>query len=123
VGLGEEVLDYMTEIAHAAIEASTDIVTGHGPHYSLPIEIYRGKPIFYGLGSFSFRTSHGGDSTATDRHDGPMRSDARRCCRRAFALCATTHATKQSSAPSPMRARRSTGSPTAALGRAHRNCR
>ncbi|HTT80323.1 MAG TPA: CapA family protein, partial [Stellaceae bacterium] len=59
-GLGEEVLDYMTEIAHAAIDAGADIVIGHGPHYSLPVEIYRGKPIFYGLGSFSFHTGHGG---------------------------------------------------------------
>src|SRR5205814_3057683 len=64
-GLGEEVLDYMTEIAHAAIEAGADIVVGHGPHYSLPVEIYRGKPIFYGLGSFSFHTGHGGRRTAT----------------------------------------------------------
>ncbi len=59
-GLGEEVLDYMTEIAHAAIDAGADIVIGHGPHYSLPVEVYSGKPIFYGLGSFSFHTGHGG---------------------------------------------------------------
>ncbi|MET0472940.1 MAG: CapA family protein, partial [Xanthobacteraceae bacterium] len=36
------------------------IVVGHGPHYSLPIEVYRGKPIFYGLGNFSFHTGHCG---------------------------------------------------------------
>jgi poly-gamma-glutamate synthesis protein (capsule biosynthesis protein) len=59
-GLGEEVLDYMTEIAHGAVDAGADIVVGHGPHYSLPVEVYRGKPIFYGLGSFSFHTGHGG---------------------------------------------------------------
>src|SRR5262249_55108556 len=59
-GLGEEVLDYMTEIAHAAVEAGADIVIGHGPHYSLPVEVYRGKPIFYGIGSFSFHTSQCG---------------------------------------------------------------
>jgi poly-gamma-glutamate capsule biosynthesis protein CapA/YwtB (metallophosphatase superfamily) len=59
-GLGEEVLDYMTEIAHEAVDAGADIVVGHGPHYSLPVEIYRGQPIFYGLGSFSFQTGHGG---------------------------------------------------------------
>jgi poly-gamma-glutamate capsule biosynthesis protein CapA/YwtB (metallophosphatase superfamily) len=59
-GLGEEVLDYMSEIAHAAIDAGADIVIGHGPHYSLPVEVYKGKPIFYGLGSFSFHTGHGG---------------------------------------------------------------
>lgn len=59
-GLGEEVLDYMPQIAHAAIDAGADIVIGHGPHYSLPVEAYKGKPIFYGLGSFSFHTGHGG---------------------------------------------------------------
>ena len=59
-GLGEEALDYMVEIAHAAVDAGADIVIGHGPHYSLPVEVYKGKPIFYGLGSFSFHTGHGG---------------------------------------------------------------
>jgi poly-gamma-glutamate synthesis protein (capsule biosynthesis protein) len=59
-GLHQDVLQYMTEIAHTAIDAGADIVVGHGPHYALPVEVYRGKPIFYGLGSFSFHTGHGG---------------------------------------------------------------
>ena len=59
-GLHREVYRYMTEIAHAAIDAGADVVMGHGPHYSLPVEVYKGKPIFYGLGSFSFHTGHGG---------------------------------------------------------------
>lgn len=59
-GLHKEVLDYMQEIGRAAVDAGADIVIGHGPHYSLPVEVYRGKPIFYGLGSFSFHTGHGG---------------------------------------------------------------
>ncbi len=59
-GLGQDVLQYMREIAHAAIDAGADIVIGHGPHYSLPLESYKGRPIFYGLGSFSFHTGHGG---------------------------------------------------------------
>jgi poly-gamma-glutamate synthesis protein (capsule biosynthesis protein) len=59
-GLGREVLAYMTEIAHAAIDAGADVVIGHGPHHFLPVEMYRGKPVFYGLGSFSFHTGHGG---------------------------------------------------------------
>ena len=59
-GLHKAVLRYMTEIAHRAIDAGADLVIGHGPHYSLPIEIYKGVPIFYGLGSFSFHTGHGG---------------------------------------------------------------
>jgi poly-gamma-glutamate capsule biosynthesis protein CapA/YwtB (metallophosphatase superfamily) len=59
-GLGKDTLTYMRDIAHAAIDAGADIVAGHGPHYPLPVEVYRGKPIFYGLGSFSFHTGHGG---------------------------------------------------------------
>ena len=59
-GLHQEVLHYMTEIAYRAIDAGAGMVIGHGPHFSLPIEVYRGKPIFYGLGSFSFHTGHGG---------------------------------------------------------------
>jgi hypothetical protein len=57
-GLGREVLQYMTEIAHAAIDAGADIVMGHGPHYALPVEIYKGRPIFYGLGNLAFATGH-----------------------------------------------------------------
>jgi poly-gamma-glutamate capsule biosynthesis protein CapA/YwtB (metallophosphatase superfamily) len=59
-GLHKDVLAYMREIGHTAIDAGADVVIGHGPHYSLPVEVYRGKPIFYGLGSFSFHTGHGG---------------------------------------------------------------
>ncbi len=59
-GLGKDVLQYMTEIAHAAIDAGADVVVGHGPHYSLPVEVYKGRPIFYGVGNLSFHTGHGG---------------------------------------------------------------
>jgi poly-gamma-glutamate capsule biosynthesis protein CapA/YwtB (metallophosphatase superfamily) len=59
-GLAEDVLDYQVEIAHAAIDGGADVVMGHGPHYACAVEMYRGKPIFYGLGSFSFHTGHGG---------------------------------------------------------------
>ncbi|MGH8633973.1 MAG: CapA family protein [Burkholderiales bacterium] len=59
-GLHQDVLEYMTEIAHAAIDAGADVVVGHGPHFVLPVEVYKGKPIFYGMGNFSFHTGHGG---------------------------------------------------------------
>ena len=59
-GYGEEVLQYQKEIAHAAVEAGADIVMGHGVHYPLAIEVYLGKPIFYGMGGFSFHTGHHG---------------------------------------------------------------
>jgi poly-gamma-glutamate synthesis protein (capsule biosynthesis protein) len=59
-GLRKEVLTYMPQIAHAVIDAGADLVIGHGPHHFLPVEVYRGKPVFYGLGSFCFHTGHGG---------------------------------------------------------------
>jgi poly-gamma-glutamate synthesis protein (capsule biosynthesis protein) len=63
-GLGREPLHYMTEIGHAAIDAGADVVMGHGPHYSLPVELYKGRPIYYGLGNFCFKTGHGGRTHA-----------------------------------------------------------
>jgi poly-gamma-glutamate capsule biosynthesis protein CapA/YwtB (metallophosphatase superfamily) len=57
-GLDRDVLAYQTEIARAAIDSGADIVMGHGPHVPLAAGYHRGKPIFYGLGSFSFETGH-----------------------------------------------------------------
>ena len=57
-GLDHDVLDYQREIGHAAIDAGADLVMGHGPHHPLGIEVYKDKPIFYSLGSFSFETGH-----------------------------------------------------------------
>lgn len=65
-GLHQDVLDYMPQIAHAAIDAGADVVIGHGPHYSLPVEVYKGRPIYYGLGSFSFHTGHFGGVAVGD---------------------------------------------------------
>src|SRR6266850_3524881 len=44
--------DFMRELAHAAIDAGAGAFLGHGIHYLGPIEIYKGRPIFYGLGNF-----------------------------------------------------------------------
>jgi len=63
-GLGREHLQYMTDIAHAAIDAGADVVIGHGPHYSLPVEIHQGRPIYYGLGNLCFKQGHGGRTHA-----------------------------------------------------------
>lgn len=40
---------------HAAIDAGADAVVRNGPHVPGGIEIYKGKPIFYSLGSFFFQ--------------------------------------------------------------------
>jgi poly-gamma-glutamate synthesis protein (capsule biosynthesis protein) len=51
----EEPAGFMVDFAHAAIDAGADVVAGHGPHLTLGIEIYNGKPIFYSLGNFIFQ--------------------------------------------------------------------
>ncbi len=47
--------DFLTEFAHATVDAGADMVIGHGPHLLRGIEIYKGKPIFYSLGNFIFQ--------------------------------------------------------------------
>lgn len=42
---------FVTEFAHRAIDEGADVYLGHGWHRTLGIEIYKGKPIFYGLGN------------------------------------------------------------------------
>ena len=44
---------YQRELAHAAIDAGTDIVYGHGSHVLQGVEIYRDKPVMYCLGNFA----------------------------------------------------------------------
>jgi poly-gamma-glutamate capsule biosynthesis protein CapA/YwtB (metallophosphatase superfamily) len=42
---------YEIPLAHAAIVAGADVVSGHHAHIARGIEIYRGRPIFHGLGN------------------------------------------------------------------------
>jgi poly-gamma-glutamate synthesis protein (capsule biosynthesis protein) len=42
---------YEQPVAHAAIDAGADVVVGHHAHILKGIEIYRGHPIFHGLGN------------------------------------------------------------------------
>lgn len=53
-----DILDFQVEIAHAAIDAGADVVMAHAEHYPLAVEVYKGKPIYYGLGSFCFIKSN-----------------------------------------------------------------
>jgi hypothetical protein len=46
--------DYERVLSYAAIDAGADVVLGHHHHFLRGIEIYAGKPIFYGLGHFVF---------------------------------------------------------------------
>ena len=48
----EEPAEFLEEFARFAIDKGADAVIGHGPHLLRPIEIYKGRPIFYSLGDF-----------------------------------------------------------------------
>ena len=43
---------YERELARTAIDCGADIVVGHHAHILRGIEVYRGKPVFHGLGNF-----------------------------------------------------------------------
>ncbi len=47
--------DFLQTLFHAAINAGADLVVTTGPHVLRGIEIYKGKPIFYGMGSLFFQ--------------------------------------------------------------------
>ncbi|MGW5386681.1 CapA family protein [Nocardia sp. NPDC003963] len=58
--------DYESPLAQSAVDAGADMVIGHHAHIMRGIEMYRGKPIFHGLGNFvtvtRALTPVGGDS-------------------------------------------------------------
>lgn len=41
-------------LAYAFIDAGTDLIIGHHPHWVQQIEVYKNRPIFYSLGNFVF---------------------------------------------------------------------
>jgi poly-gamma-glutamate capsule biosynthesis protein CapA/YwtB (metallophosphatase superfamily) len=47
-----ELARYQTEMAQCAIDAGADLVVGHHPHLVQPIEVYKGKTVFYSLANF-----------------------------------------------------------------------
>ena len=46
------VMPYEKQVARAAIDAGADAVVGHHAHILRGIEVYKGKPIYHGLGNF-----------------------------------------------------------------------
>ena len=50
--------EFLVELAHQAIDNGADMFVGHGPHVLRGIEIYKGKPIFFGMGEFYYQWQH-----------------------------------------------------------------
>jgi len=47
--------EFFVTFSRAMIDAGADVVTASGPHVLRGIEVYKGRPIFYGLGDFIFQ--------------------------------------------------------------------
>jgi energy-coupling factor transporter ATP-binding protein EcfA2 len=54
-GDGPYPADFLPTLFHHTIDAGADVVAGHGSHALRGIEIYKGRPIFYGLSTFIFQ--------------------------------------------------------------------
>jgi poly-gamma-glutamate capsule biosynthesis protein CapA/YwtB (metallophosphatase superfamily) len=61
--------DFLVELAHAAIDNGADVFVGHGVHTLRGIEIYNGKPIFYGISNFIYQNSPIPEITDPSRPD------------------------------------------------------
>ncbi|KAF9634128.1 hypothetical protein BFW01_g5023 [Lasiodiplodia theobromae] len=63
---------YTQNVSRAAVDAGADVVLVHGPHHLRGVEVYAGKPIFYGLGSltYSLGLHYGGYDLPIEWDDG-----------------------------------------------------
>jgi poly-gamma-glutamate capsule biosynthesis protein CapA/YwtB (metallophosphatase superfamily) len=69
IGAPSVPLFYERQVAHCAVDAGADIVFSHHAHMLGPIEIYRSKPIFHGLGNYVTATRlFGADGQGGDDH-------------------------------------------------------
>lgn len=75
----ETVPEFLTEFAHTAIDMGVHAVIGHGPHLLRPLEIYKGRPIFYSLGDFMLHNESFGSSPEGFYEKYKLTSDAPLC--------------------------------------------
>jgi poly-gamma-glutamate capsule biosynthesis protein CapA/YwtB (metallophosphatase superfamily) len=67
------VMAYEKQVARAAVDAGADVVVGHHAHLLRGIEVYKGKPIFHGLGNFVTVTHALSPTGAVDMNDWAVR--------------------------------------------------
>jgi poly-gamma-glutamate synthesis protein (capsule biosynthesis protein) len=51
----EDVADFAIDFGRRSIDAGADIFVAHGPQVPLAVELYRGKPMLHGIGTFIFQ--------------------------------------------------------------------
>jgi poly-gamma-glutamate synthesis protein (capsule biosynthesis protein) len=47
-----EAAQFLVQLFHDAVDAGADFIYGHGQHSLRGIEIYKGRPVFYGVGAY-----------------------------------------------------------------------
>jgi poly-gamma-glutamate capsule biosynthesis protein CapA/YwtB (metallophosphatase superfamily) len=47
-----EAAQFLVQLSHDAVDAGADFIYGHGQHSLRGIEIYKGRPVFYGVGAY-----------------------------------------------------------------------
>lgn len=72
----EESAGFVVDFAHRAVDQGADVFVGHGSHFPMGIEIYKGKPIFYSVGNFVFQNETVGffPADAYERFDLDLRA-------------------------------------------------
>jgi poly-gamma-glutamate synthesis protein (capsule biosynthesis protein) len=67
-----EAAQFLVQLFHDAVDAGADFIYGHGQHSLRGIEIYKGRPIFYGVGAYflSGDLKQMGDA-ATEAYESP----------------------------------------------------
>lgn len=51
----EDLADYALEFGRRSIDAGADVFVCHGPQVPLAVELYKGKPMLHGIGTFVFQ--------------------------------------------------------------------
>src|SRR6185295_1304024 len=51
----EDLADFAIDFGRRSIDAGADIFVAHGPQVPLAVELYKGKPMLHGIGTFVFQ--------------------------------------------------------------------
>ncbi|HTI88381.1 MAG TPA: CapA family protein, partial [Alphaproteobacteria bacterium] len=51
----DDLADFAIDFGRRCIDAGVDIFVCHGPQVPLAVEVYKGKPLFHGIGTFVFQ--------------------------------------------------------------------
>jgi poly-gamma-glutamate synthesis protein (capsule biosynthesis protein) len=72
----EDLADFAIDFGRRAIDAGADIFVAHGPQAPLAVELYKGKPMLHGIGTFIFQieTMKYLPAEAYERYDLPERA-------------------------------------------------